>query len=185
MNKRRLIMPKRRIAATFGEQMRTIYRQYIAEGGTLPVKMDELYAFASKNGLWKPQKADLRKQFGKQMSRALREDYFKDAKGRTVRKHHAVVIPGRDAEGNDVQQVLWDDIDTAPREHLEGAFQLRRGQIVGDCKQLKNDVDYVNDTRLTENPIPMLWDFTDDVEEASLPTEYVPDSDDVNPEVVG
>ncbi len=98
------------------------------------------------------------------MARALREDHFIDANGRSVRRHHAVKAPAVEIGGKMVQQTLWDDIRTAPRKHMEAAFALRRQQIVGDCKQLKNDGDYFNENRTRERPIVLLFDFTPDLE---------------------
>ena len=167
-------MARRPTAATFNEQMRRICRHYIAQGGASPIRMDDLCDFARKNGLWEPRSSDVRKQFRTQMSRALREEHFTDARGRSVRRYHAAMAPGFDADGNRVKQALWDDIDTAPLKHMAEAFQLRRGQVVGDCRQLRNDVDYYNGRHEDQPPIPMLFDFTDDVEEAGLPTEYYP-----------
>ncbi|MCW2313608.1 hypothetical protein [Rhodoferax antarcticus] len=48
------------------------------------------------------------------------------------------------------------------------AFQQRRHQIVGDCRQLKMDVDSYNDNRLPVQPIQMIFDFTFDLEELAL-----------------
>ena len=63
------------------------------------------------------------------------------------------------------QFTLWADIDTAPRAHMERAFAQRRQQIVGDCYQLKTDVDCYNDSHPAEHPIQIILDFTKDVEE--------------------
>ena len=41
-------------------------------------------------------------------------------------------------------------------------------QIVGDCRQLKMDVDSYNDNRLPVQPIQMIFDFTYDLEELAL-----------------
>ena len=61
--------------------------------------------------------------------------------------------------------MLWDDIRTASRSHMEVAFQLRRKHIVAECRQVKADVDSYNDTHPGEQPIQMVMDFTEDVEE--------------------
>ena len=45
------------------------------------------------------------------------------------------------------------------------SFALRRQQIVGDCVQLKTDVDVYNDKRTPSLPIQIPLDFTLDVEE--------------------
>jgi hypothetical protein len=56
----------------------------------------------------------------------------------------------------------------ATRKHMETAFQQRRQSIVGDCKQLKNDLDSYNENFNTATPIQIIFDFTDDLEEAAL-----------------
>jgi hypothetical protein len=167
---------KTRVAATLDEQMQRIHRDYLADGGPLPVTVHDLYCYAMGTGKWQPQPADMCKQFSKQMSRALRAEHFNDDKGRTIRRNHAVLIPGKDGQGRSIQTALWDDIDTAPRPFMEKAFAKRRRQIVGSCKQLKNDVGYVNDSADNEPLIQLLLDFTEDVAEGELPTEYNPDS---------
>jgi len=45
------------------------------------------------------------------------------------------------------------------------AFAQRRKQIVGDCHQLKVDVDYYNATRPQEQPIQMVFNFSEDLAE--------------------
>lgn len=45
------------------------------------------------------------------------------------------------------------------------SFQQRRQQIVGDCRQLKVDVDSYNDLNLDEEPIQTVFDFTMDLAE--------------------
>ncbi len=66
------------------------------------------------------------------------------------------------------QTVLWADIRTANRKHMELAFKQRRQQIVADCRQLKLDVDSYNLNRSDGQPIQMVWDFTHDLEETEL-----------------
>ena len=45
------------------------------------------------------------------------------------------------------------------------AFQQRRQQIVGDCKQLKADVDSYNDLNSDAEPLQIIFDFTMDLAE--------------------
>ena len=45
------------------------------------------------------------------------------------------------------------------------ALQQRRQQIVGDCRQLKTDVDSYNENRKPNQPIQLVLDFTEDVAE--------------------
>ena len=49
---------------------------------------------------------------------------------------------------------------------MERAFAQRRDQIIGDCLQLKTDVDVYNDLNRGKQPvIQLVLDFTDDVAE--------------------
>jgi len=48
---------------------------------------------------------------------------------------------------------------------MQVAFQQRRQQIVGDCLQLKNDVDSYNENRKPDQLIQLVLDFTHDSEE--------------------
>ena len=61
--------------------------------------------------------------------------------------------------------VLWDDIRTAPREHMQLSFQQKRKGIFWDCHQLKIDVDSYNDHHPMEKQIEMVFDFTMDLAE--------------------
>ncbi|HUT73485.1 MAG TPA: hypothetical protein VM221_01470 [Armatimonadota bacterium] len=90
----------------------------------------------------------------------MREQYVTDPQGRSVRAKHVARV-----NRNGEQLPLWADIRSASREHMEIAFQQRRQQIVGDCRQLKTDVDSFNENRNPGAPIQMVLDFTYDVEE--------------------
>jgi len=83
-------------------------------------------------------------------------------RGVVCAKHAATVTQ------DGAQLVLWADMRTAPHQHMSLAFQQRRHQIVGDCRQLKMDVDSYNDNRLPVQPIQMIFDFTFDLEELAL-----------------
>ena len=48
---------------------------------------------------------------------------------------------------------------------MQRAFIQRRNQIIGDCCQLKIDVDVYNDLNPTKQPIQLVLNFEDDVSE--------------------
>jgi hypothetical protein len=48
---------------------------------------------------------------------------------------------------------------------MQKAFIQRREQIFGDCVQLSTDVAVYNDFNKEQPPIPMLFDFRDDIAE--------------------
>jgi hypothetical protein len=148
--------------ATYTEQMQQIWRAYEDDGQPVPATSHEVAAWAIRNRLWHPRPADVVGQCAEDLSQALREEYLTDAKGRRIRAKHSALV-ARDGK----QFSFWADIRTAPRSHMELAFRQRRNQIVGDCRQLKNDVDSYNDANANQAVIPMLFDFTDDLEEAA------------------
>lgn len=94
------------------------------------------------------------------MSRALREEYATDRLGRRYRVNHAVRVSKAG-----VQFTMWAIMGNAPRSHMQKAFIQRREQIVGDCVQLSTDVAVYNDFNKEQPPIPMLFDFCDDIAE--------------------
>jgi len=149
---------------TYNEQLQNLVDKYIKAGGTWPTTSHELAAWALKNKLWAPKKSEVISIFAEQLSRAMREEYIIDPQGRKVRAKHAARIK---------QGVLWDDIRTASLEHMRIAFQQRRQQIIGDCKQLKLDVDSYNENKNDDKPIQLILDFTLDVAEAELEEEIL------------
>lgn len=63
---------------------------------------------------------------------------------------------------------MWGNMEFAPRAHMEMSFTQRREQIVGDCHQLKVDVDAFNAIKLNGDQYELILDFTDDVAERDL-----------------
>jgi hypothetical protein len=61
-----------------------------------------------------------------------------------------------------------------PEDDMVDAFQRRRAQIVGDCTQLKIDVDSWNENNLVGGSYQLWLDFADDVAERTQPTTYNP-----------
>jgi hypothetical protein len=55
---------------------------------------------------------------------------------------------------------------------MQLAFQQRRQQIVGDCRQLKMDVDSYNQNANSGEPIQMIFDFTLDLAEIEAAAAY-------------
>jgi len=146
--------------STYTKQLQRIVREYRGASQPWPASARSIAAWAIRTGRWKPHGELAVKVCAEDISRAMREEYMTDSRGRRVRvKHPAAVRRGEE------QTVLWDDIRTAPRTHMELAFAQRRNQIVGDCRQLKSDVDSYNDARPGEPLVQMVFDFTKDLAE--------------------
>ena len=153
-----------RCNTTYYEQLQHLVTKYIEAGKEWPATTHEIASWAMDSGLWAPQKDSIIAICAEQLSRAMREEYIVDPQGRKVRAKHAARIE---------QAVLWDDIRTASRGHMQIAFQQRRQQIVGDCHQLKLDVDSYNDNKNDGKPIQMVFDFRIDLMEIEAEVEPV------------
>ncbi len=147
--------------ATYNEQLQHLWHAYEETHERAPATPREVVAWAVASGSLSLPKTDPLAQLADDLARALREEYRTDGSGRRYRVNHAVRI-SRDG----VQATLWAEMASAPREHMLQAFAQRRNQIVGDCVQLKTDVDAYNAAHLEAEPIQMVFDFTLDVEES-------------------
>ena len=153
---------------SYTELLQDIVRKYQRAGERWPASAKDIAQWAIGKKLWAPQPATVVSQCADQLARAMRDEYFTDPQGRRVRAKHAATY-----QEEHEQYVLWDDIRTAKPRHMELAFQQRRQQILGDCKQLKSDVDSYNENRRPTQCIQMVFDFTLDLEELELTRKKV------------
>lgn len=143
------------------EQLQAIWHQYEGEHQHLPTSARQAVEWAVKVGLLILPSIDPYAVLAGQMAQALREEYQTDHKGRRYRVNHAVRVTK-----SGVQYTFWSSLGFAPHSHMEKAFAQRRDQIIGDCLQLKTDVDVYNDLNQGKQPpIQLVLDFTDDVAE--------------------
>ncbi|MGG4580308.1 hypothetical protein [Alcaligenes sp. Me129] len=153
--------------SAYASQIKTYLERYQTEvGGDGLIDPHAVAAWAYRNGLHKPNLKTVIDAIATDIAQAFREEYRTDALGQRYRAKHAV----RTKKGNKTMS-LWADIDDnrAPRDHFVRSFSQRRQQIVGDCFQLKTDVDVYNAKDPSQAPIQIPLDFTYDVEEMQLP----------------
>lgn len=146
--------------ATYKEQLQKAWHAYEKEHGSVPATSRDAVQWAVARGLITEPEVDPLAKLAADMADALREEYATDAQGRRYRVNHAVRVTKAG-----VQYTFWAIMKDAPREHMQRAFIQRREQIVGDCVQLATDVEAYNGMKGDQPPIPMLFDFRDDVEE--------------------
>ncbi len=146
--------------ATYNEQLQNVWRAYELENENVPSTARDVVAWGVSRRLLQIPVIDPLIRLAEDMSRALREEYRVSPDGMLYRANHAVRV----TRGG-VQYTFWADIDNAPRSHMENAFAQRRKQVIGDCFQLRVDVDVYNAANIEQPPIQMILDFRDDVEE--------------------
>lgn len=153
--------------SAYANQVKTYIERYQDEvGGDGLLDPHAVAEWAYRKGLHKPSIRTVVDAIAADIAQVFREDYRTDASGQRYRAMHAV----RSKKG-DKSMSLWADMDDhrAPRDHFVRSFAQRRQQIVGDCFQLKTDVDVYNakDPSLMAIQVPL--DFTYDVAELQLP----------------
>lgn len=136
-----------------------IIRRFREEHENNPATSLQMADWAIAHKIHLPQQMDYRKQLARELAETMREEYFTDPQGRRVRAKH-------------VAEDLWVDMRDkgADADKLKViSFQNRRQQVVGDCRQLKTDVDSFNDNyNKYEEPFQLILDFTDDIAELEL-----------------
>jgi len=162
-----------RLRKTKTEQLQYIAEKYRDAGREWPASTTMLARWAIENRMWEAQRGSAVKQCAKELAQALRDEYFTDPQGRRVRRMHALRDIREMPSGKEAQTMLWVDIFDAKEEQMQAAFQQRRMQVVGDCRQLKTDVDSYNDNNKHGVRIQMTFDFTADLMELEQPAEYV------------
>ena len=154
--------------SAYSNEIKSYMERYKAEvRGDGLIDPHDVAAWAYKHGLHKPNIRQVIDLIASDISQVLREEYRVDKNGLRYRAKHAV----KEKRG-DKNMSLWADLDdaSAPRSHFVKSFAQRRGQIVGDCVQLRIDVDVYNDKPSNESPINLVLNFTNDVEEHLLPS---------------
>jgi hypothetical protein len=150
--------------SSYNDQLLDIVEQYRRAGNAWPATKRQIARWAIDNGLWHPHASALLDQFARELGRAMREEFFTDPQGRSVRAKHVARIK---SEGGK-QESFWGDMRDGSKPFMEIALQQRRQQIVGDCSQLKIDMDSFNQNYNSEEPIELEFDFTKDVQELEL-----------------
>lgn len=153
--------------ANYKKQMQKIVQEYRNSDQPWPATAKAIADWAIISGRWEMPAAAIRRRCADDVADAMREEYYTDSKNRRVRLLHPAPLLAADGE----RMIVWDDIRTAARPHMELSFQNRRQGIVGDCRQFKVDVDSYNDAHVEEEPINMVFDFTMDLAELEAAEE--------------
>lgn len=154
----------------YRKQLQLIVEEYREAGEPWPASAKAIAGWALRTKRWRLHESTVLNRCAEEIATAMREEYITDPKGRRVRRLHAATT-----YRNGVQQVLWDDIRTASRDHMVLAFNNRRKSIVGDCRQLKTDGDSYNDAHPEQEPIWQDFDFTMDLLEIEAANEAAND----------
>lgn len=95
-----------------------------------------------------------------EIAHAMGEQYMTATNGRRVRLKHSAKV-----KRNGENLTLWGDIRDVTPAFMRISVGQRRNQMVGECLQLKNDVDFFNGRVPADQQIPLVLDFRQDVAE--------------------
>lgn len=143
------------------EKLQQAWHRYDSDRAHQPTSARQAVEWAVAEGIIELPEIDPYDVLAGEMAQALRAEIQTDERGRRYRVNHAVRV----TKGG-VQYTFWGVLGFAPHSHMEKAFAQRREQIVGDCVQLKTDVDVYNDMNRGKQPaIQLILNFSDDVAE--------------------
>jgi hypothetical protein len=155
--------------ATYNETLQRYKNEYFAETGKSTATTRELAAWAIATDRWDPPRDLLLEKCREDFAAALREEQIKDDNNRPVRANQVARVV-RDG----VQQYLWGDIRKVNRKHMTSAVQVKREQMVGECRQVDRDCSFWSKLHSNEEPVTCVFDFTDDVEEGRHSGKFTP-----------
>ena len=156
------------LGKSFHKKMQSVVHEYMRENKVDTVELEQVAEWAVRTGRYQRQPLNIVQQCKRELSQALRVEYYKDPQGREVRKMHPVRVNDLDGQ----QMVLWADIENAKPNHMRVSFQQRRQGILWDCRQHKTDVDSYNDNNRFRASLMFDYDFNPDLQELELPTKY-------------
>jgi hypothetical protein len=148
------------------EKLQAAWHHFDGNQEHLPSSARQACEWAVAGGFLELPEIDPYDALAEDMAQALRSEYKTDSAGRRYRVNHAVRV-----SKSGVQYTFWATMGYAPHDHMEKAFGQRREQIVGDCMQLKTDVDVYNDMARSEPAklkVQLILNFTEDVAEREL-----------------
>lgn len=147
--------------ANFQEQLLRIVEDYRKAGGEWPATKEQIAEWALQHERYELTRAMAKRQCAEKIGRAMGLEHVKDRKGRSVRKYYAASV-----RENGLPVMKWDDWN-ADRSFIEIAAANRRNQILGQCWQLKNDMDSYSERKCPDSPIQLDFNFNIDLDELS------------------
>jgi hypothetical protein len=145
--------------STFNDQLVNIVEDYRRAGQPWPATAEQLAEWAVAQERFQITRGMAVNQCKEKIARAMRLEHVRDRKGRSIRKYYAARV-----RENGQLLMKWDDLN-AERPFMEISTANRRNQILGECRQLKNDVDSYNERCCPDQPIQVEFNFTTDLEE--------------------
>jgi len=158
---------KRHIASSFQKQLLKFVDEYAAATEQDDVDLRDVARWAIETGRYVPTHNPV-KQLARDMQAASRQEYVEDDNGELVRRRHSYKV-----RVGDVQHTLWSKMEKISRKHMHMSASGRRRSLLAGCIQLQRDLAYYNLRFNPGDPLQPSFNFEPDLEEHTLPTEYI------------
>jgi hypothetical protein len=156
------------------ELFQHLVEEYRESGNEWPATSTAVARWALTNKKAKYSRRSQEEMLAREISAALREEYYTDPQGRRVRRKHCFPVIETPTGFKKQRVFRWCDIETASPDQMRASVQHRRQQMVADAKQLKTDVDSYNENNPHGAEIQLHLNLTYDVIESGLDSEYNP-----------
>jgi hypothetical protein len=163
---------------TYTEALQEIVERYRDAGQPWPTDKRTIAAWAYSEGLWKPTRKSAVDELAKDIGKAMAHEYMVDPQGREIRRKYARRVQVELPDGTMKQATWWDDITTASPEHMQISFQQMLNNSRAECFHHKQSVDSYNQNWNTGPQLEFSYDFTEDIAEMEMPTEFPPEDED-------
>jgi hypothetical protein len=134
--------------------------EYRLAGMPWPATKIQIAMWAMDTGRWRMRSDMALKICADEIAHAMGEQYMTTGGGRRVRLKHSAKV-----KRNGENLTLWGDIRDVTPAFMRISVGQRRNQMVGECHQLKNDVDFFNERQPVDQQISLVLDFRQDVAE--------------------
>lgn len=155
---------------TKNERYQKMFPLYREETGKNTLDMHEVAQWMMSRGVEAPKPKTPIDLLAEQLSIAARDEHIRDPEtGWDYRRNHAYKVSSTDGK----QLTLWVELETATRPQMEMSLANRRNQMLGDGTQMKIDESVWNKRNSDKEPINMVLDFTEDVNERLNSPQYI------------
>lgn len=156
-------------STSYQKQLQAIARRYREAAGVEEMNLDAMFKWADSNHLYDPPRVSRKKQFKREMSRALGREFKSDLQGRTVKANHAYKMRNEDGQW----EWDWAPIDTIRPNHFRVSLTLRRDSMVATAVQDHTDWASFNDNNVHGAQLSEPdYNFNLDIQESMEPDEY-------------
>ena len=164
-----LLKKKRKIEAN-----QDIVNDYIRDGQPWPTDRRTIAAWAIRKRRWQPSRKEMIDRYAQNSRKPCEPKWKWTPRGERFGLNTAQWSSNRMKSGTRLKSGCGLTAAHRPRNLCARRVQQRRRKVLGECKQLKTDLDSYNDNNTEGAVIQMSFNFESDLEELAQDTKYNP-----------